>query len=292
LRAIVLARNPLGWVSNSLSRELGRQGFEARVVSTRSLRVELRARGPAVAVDGAALGLVDAVLARVLGLGPIEHSLYALDALSCLEASGALSVNTSASMRSGLSKLAMLLSLRRAGLPCPETIVPGSLRPALGAFQDLDGDLIVKPMVGARGVGVARVRSPVAFEHALEETAAQGRVPMLQRFVEHGGEDTRILVVGDGPVAAMRRVSGRPWTNISRGGVPVPLSSAGEAGEMAVKASRAMGCDYSGVDIASSSQGLFILEVNTQPDYAALQSATGVDVSKAIVNLVRERLRR
>ena len=55
--------------------------------------------------------------------------------------------------------------------------------------------------------------------------------------------------------------------------------------ELALRAARAVGADYAGVDLLPSPDGtVFVLEVNGIPGWQGLQQATGIDVAAAIVD--------
>ena len=57
-------------------------------------------------------------------------------------------------------------------------------------------------------------------------------------------------------------------------------------GRLAVRAAAAVGADYAGVDLLpeSSSDRVYVLEVNGIPGWEGLEGATGLDVAGAIVD--------
>src|SRR5262249_59653269 len=101
--------------------------------------------------------------------------------------------------------------LAQAGVPTPRTIACERPADALAAFEELGGDVIVKPLFGAMGAGMTRVDdADVAYRvfHALELERA---VYYLQETLAHDGRDVRALVVGGPVLAAIQRVrAGRP----------------------------------------------------------------------------------
>src|SRR4030067_1242449 len=87
----------------------------------------------------------------------------------------------------------------------------------------------------------------------------------LQEFVAHGPSDIRAFVVDGRVVAAMRRVAEGWKTNYSRGARPSSTSLSKEFEDLAVKASKAVGCEVAGVDILEGPTGPKIVDVNRQP---------------------------
>jgi RimK family alpha-L-glutamate ligase len=112
----------------------------------------------------------------------------------------------------------------------------------------------------------------------------------LQRFVPHGGRDIRAFVVGERVLGAIERRSEGWRTNFSRGGRVVPHALSPEWADLALRAARAVGAEYAGVDLLPAEDGrVFVLEVNGIPGWEGLQQATGLDVAGAVVDqLLRE----
>ena len=99
-------------------------------------------------------------------------------------------------------------------------------------------------------------------------------------------------MAGERPVAAMMRL-GQSWiTNVRQGASvePIPLDQG--LGALAVRAVRAVGAGYAGVDIIRDRQGRpLVLEVNSMPAWSALQRVSERDVTQAIVDAFLETLR-
>jgi len=290
LRVALLSRNPHGWGTRALNAEFGLMGHLPKVIPVRALGVSLL---PLQRIAGDGSDLVkdfDVAVQRLLGPGSLEEILHAMSLIQCLEAQGQVVVNSEKATRNCLNKYSMLNVLSTAGIPIPRTRVVRSVEEGLRAFEDM-GDVIIKPIFGSRGTGVVRVMDFATARYVLEEMVFHGHVPMIQEFVKHKGFDIRALVVGGSVVAAMKRVSKSFRTNISKGGTPVPFVLDGKLAGLAAEASKALGCDYSGVDLVTSDTGTFIFEVNCQPDFRALQSVTGTNISSAIASMVVKKAR-
>jgi ribosomal protein S6--L-glutamate ligase len=117
-------------------------------------------------------------------------------------------------------------------------------------------------------------------------------VVYLQEFVPHGHSDIRAFVVGGRVIAAMRRVAEGWKTNYSRGARPAPTTLSNDFEELAVKASKAVGCKVAGVDILEGPDGPKIVDVNSQPGWKGLQVVTKVNIADEIVNFMLSELKK
>ncbi|MBI4733904.1 MAG: RimK family alpha-L-glutamate ligase, partial [Rubrobacteridae bacterium] len=83
---------------------------------------------------------------------------------------------------------------------------------------------------------------------------------------------------------------GKWKTNIGAGGTPVPCVLTSEQVEIALKASRCVGLDYTGVDIIEGYDRNYVLEVNGAPAWSGIMSVTGCNVADEIISYVIEKL--
>ncbi|MEM3019264.1 MAG: RimK family alpha-L-glutamate ligase, partial [Candidatus Bathyarchaeia archaeon] len=160
-------------------------------------------------------------------------------------------------------------------------------RKALEAFDALGRDVVLKPIFGSRGVGVARIKDRDVLLRICRSLKYFRHVIYLQEFVEHGTWDIRAFVLGERVIASMRRVAGGWKTNIAQGAIPASLSLPKQCEELAIKAAKVLGCHIAGVDILETRQKKWLInEVNSQPDWRGLQSVTGFSIADAIVKYV------
>lgn len=283
----ILALGAGGWHWRELRRAAAEQGVG-------TVRLPFTALG--MALDGAGgsagglrlgrpAGLPDAVLVRTMPAGSFEQVTLRLGVLHALADLGVPVVNDARVIERCVDKSAASFHLARAGLPTPPTWVTerAEVARAIVERETAAGRaLVVKPLFGAQGKGLALV--PSAAD--LPDEAAVNGVWYLQRYIgaEAGWQDFRVLVVGDRAVAAMRR-HGASWiTNIKQGARPEPVPPTGTLAELAVAATRAVGADYAGVDLmADGDDRLQVLEVNSMPAWYGLQGVTDVDIAGAVV---------
>jgi len=162
----------------------------------------------------------------------------------------------------------------------------------MACFEELGGDVVVKPLFGSLGMGMARVSDrDIAYRvfRALEMT---GSVYYLQEFIPHGKRDIRAFVVGGRPVASMLRVAEDWKTNISGGARAEPHELEEELAELSVRASEAVGLEYAGVDLLRSERdgAVYVVEVNSTPGWQGLQTVAERNIASVIVDHILTRL--
>jgi RimK family alpha-L-glutamate ligase len=229
-------------------------------------------------VSVAGLDGCDAVIVRGIPRGSLEQVIFRVDALHTLAVP---CINGPRALERTIDKFLASALLSRAGLPTPRTIACERRDDALEAFDDLGGDVIVKPLFGAMGAGMTRVDDrDVAYRvfHALEIERA---VYYLQETLPPD-RDVRAFVVGGRVLAAIERV-GEGWrANLARGAEARPIELSAEQERLCLAAAEALGADYAGVDLL----GGHVLELNGIPGWHGLQTATGVEVAPALVSHV------
>ncbi|MFA4964591.1 MAG: RimK family alpha-L-glutamate ligase [Thermoleophilia bacterium] len=289
MKAAILGQKG-GWHTESLTAALARRGIKAECLPVTQLTARVAGR-PRLSVQGVALEENDAVFVRAIPSGSLEQVIYRMDALRLLEDEGVRVVNSARAIERGVDKYYAAARLERAGLPTPRTVVSERFDDALAAFEELGGDVVIKPLFGSEGRGMVRVSDPDSAYRAFRALELGRYIYCLQAFVPHGLEDIRAFVVGDAVIGAMLR-RGTHWkTNTAQGarGEPVVLSE--RLIDMSLRAARAVGAEHAGVDILPCEGGGYsIIEVNTIPGWRALRAATGVDAAQALVDHVLARV--
>src|SRR6185312_15453062 len=270
MRIAIFAEEP-DWHCRRLGAALRERGAEIAFVSLRQCRFALGAGGPGVAIPGFEERLPDRAIVRFIANGSFEQVTFRLSLLHALAALGVPVTNDARAIERCVDKGMTSFLLHRAGIPTPDTLVTEDAA-AAEAWQRRSGaELIAKPLFGAQGRGLRRIPPG----ETLPDPEALDGVLYLQRYV--GGDtewcDYRVFVVGDVPVAAMRR-RGTGWiTNVARGATCERVDCAGRLAELAEAASRAVGAGYCGVDLIADRAGeLQVLEVNSMPAWKGLQS--------------------
>ncbi|KYH36204.1 MAG: 30S ribosomal protein S6 modification protein RimK [Candidatus Bathyarchaeota archaeon B23] len=224
-------------------------------------------------------------LLRSFGPGSCEQLTRRISLIEHMELSGIRVMNPCYPFRRARDKYATQYIL--AGAPIAETYTTEDL----GTAYRWAGRLrtcIYKPILGHMGRGSMKFDDPDLAYNALKSLTRIGEPLILQEYLQKPGRDVRVFVVGEEVVGAAYKY-GPPgsWkTNVAQGGRMVAEEVPGEILELGVKAVKALGLDYAGVDVAESERGPVILEVNGAPGWQALKRATGVDIAGRIIEYV------
>lgn len=235
---------------------------------------------------------VNALIIRPIGRGSLEELVFRMDMLYKLEREGFYIINPAEAIEHCVDKYDILSILEDNGVPVPRTFATENANEAVKAFQELGGNVVVKPIFGSRGIGATRITDPEIALTVFKAITFQHGVIYLQEFVDHGTSDIRAFVIGDRVVAAMRRMATGWKTNYSQGARPDPVFLSKEFEDLAVKASNAVGCKIAGVDILEGPEGPKICDVNSQPGWKGLQVVTKVPIAEEIVTFMLSELKR
>ena len=272
-----------GWHAERLERAFSVRGHECAFAPVTRM-VSRISGGIAVRGRDVALEECDVVIVRGIPRGSLEQIVYRVDALHALVACGVRVVNDPFAIERAIDKFLASALVAAAGLPTPRTVACERAEDALAAFDELGADVIVKPLFGSMGFGMARVEDRDVAARVFRALEIERAVYYLQETVPHDGVDVRAVVVGDRVVAAIERV-GEGWrANLARGARARPIALDDARAELCVRAAAALGADYAGVDLLRASDGRdHVIEVNAIPGWHGVEAATGVDVAAALV---------
>jgi tetrahydromethanopterin:alpha-L-glutamate ligase len=240
---------------------------------------EVRSGAPRVTVRGLDSAAWDLFLTP-RALGDDGDPDVQLELYRVLARSGARMVNEVDALLVAIDKFRTSFELARAGIPTPEAMVVQTREQADFAFDRMH-DLVVKPVYGSLGIGIEHIRE----RDRLHERLADRGALYLQRYVGDARLDVRAFVVGDRVEAAIAREP-RPGEfrgNLQLGATARLVDLDDAAVDVAVRATRALGLDYSGVDLLVGPRGPEVIEVNGTPAFRGVWEATGRDMAPAIV---------
>lgn len=289
LRIAIVAEAP-DWHCRGLAEACARHGASVSFVSLRDCAFSLDRPEIAVMIPGFDGHLPDAVIVRLIPAGTFEQVTFRLSLLHALSALGIHVVNDARSIERCVDKSMTSFLLHRAGIPTPSTYVTERREAAKSWARERGREVVLKPLFGAQGRGLTRLRTDEPLPDA-EETFAG--VYYAQDYVGRNAEwhDYRVLVIGDQPVAAMRRW-GKDWiTNVCRGAQCESVPCKGALADYARAAAQTVGAEYCGVDLIEDISGaLQVLEVNSMPAWAGLQKVTAFDIAERVAAHVLAKL--
>lgn len=280
------------WSSTQLREALSKRGISYECFTFPKLVAQLGYK-PHFRVNNVKLiEELDALVIRPIGRGSLEELVFRMDMLYKLERLGFYVINPPEAIEHCVDKYDILAILEDKGILVPRTVATESVNEALKAFNELGGDVVVKPIFGSRGIGATRVVDSEIASTVFKAITHHHGIIYLQEFVPHGHSDIRAFVVDGHVIAAMRRVAEGWKTNYSQGAKPAPITLDSSLEDLAVKAARAVGCKIAGVDILEGPVGPMIVDVNSQPGWKGLQMVTKVNIAEEIVTFIVSELKR
>lgn len=299
LRVAIMA-DETGWHTRQLQAALRRRGAMGRCVDLADCDIDTASSWHGLQIPGFGRELPDAVLVRGIAGGSFEQVTKRLGVLHALRDLGVPVYNDARAIERSVDKSMTSLLLRAARIPSPPTWATESearARRIVMRETAAGHALVIKPLFGSQGKGLALVGRVDGVEHPLPALdgpprsgpVGYGRLAYLQRFVPPmaaPGHDWRVLVVGGRARTAMRRISEHWVHNVAQGArcETAPLSP--ELARLAEAASAALGLDYAGVDLlpVAGPDPIQVIEVNGVAAWQGLQRVTPFNIAQALVD--------
>lgn len=158
------------------------------------------------------------------------------------------------------------------------------------AEEELGYPMVVKEACGSFGWQVFLVSSRDELVECINRISPKRT--LLQSFVASSkGRDVRINVVGGKAVASMYRYSETDFrANISSGGSMKPYTPTPEQEALAIRACKALGLDFGGVDLLfGENDAPLLCEVNSNAHIKNILTCTGINVAEHILAYIREK---
>jgi len=290
---VVIFNDTHGWHSEQLTTALRQQGIDTILSDLAECRIDLDSP-TGLTIPGLGDELPAAAMVRGIAPGFLEQITLRMDVLHTLAELDVPVFNPATAIEHTVDKARTSLRLHLAGLTTPRTWACeniGSARKIVTKQLDNGVSLVMKPLFGCQGKGIALIETMQAFE----QQKPVGDVFYLQEYVqpEQAGawQDWRLLVIDGEVSAAMSRRSSHWITNFAQGANCFATPVSDEMRQLAIKATAAVNADYAGVDLIRTKEGQFsVLEVNSVPAWKGLFQATGKDVAGDLANAIMKRI--
>ncbi|KKT25101.1 MAG: Ribosomal protein S6 modification protein [Candidatus Magasanikbacteria bacterium GW2011_GWA2_43_9] len=212
------------------------------------------------------------------------------------ELTGVETMNSFGAIATAKNKIRSLQIMSTKKIPIPKTYVVRSAEYVPEIVHDIGKyPVILKSVSGAKGIGVSIVESERGLRSIIQMMIDDDNSSplIIQEYIkEASGKDFRVVVVGGKIVAAMNRIASRKGefrSNFALGGRVKIAELTAEEKKIAIRATKAFGLDFAGVDIIRSKNGPKVLEVNSNPGLDGITKATGIDVAGAIIDFAIKR---
>ena len=189
------------------------------------------------------------------------------------------------------SQYITLQRLVAAGIPVPSSCFITAKSQFPKAVDALGGyPVVVKQVDGMGGDGVIKADCREDADGFLNEHLNARKGLVVQAFIPpKGRKDVRLLVISSRVAGAMTLEPPQSdfRANIHQSGQAKVLDPPPAWGKLAVQAADACGLDIAGVDMIVARGGdPKIIEVNYSPGFRGLETATGKDIAKQIIEFV------
>jgi ribosomal protein S6--L-glutamate ligase len=286
LKIGVISKRQTYWSTREILRAIKRHGHTPAYLKTDEIRLVSGLLDDALHA-GASLRGHDILIPR------IGRSLtdFGKMLLRQLELMGLPTTLSSDALTTARNKFLAIQALRSVGVPVPQSILLGSRPDFMETAQLVPYPAILKILSGTQGVGVMRVRDLDETASIVDTLKFFGEVVLLQEYVPNPGVDIRAFVVGDRLIGAMKRIARHnEWrANIHLGAKGQPYELDDDSTRIAIRASKAVGLEISGVDMIFRGDTPYVLEVNASPGFRGLLQATKVNAADAIVEYAVEK---
>ncbi|TFG14846.1 RimK family alpha-L-glutamate ligase [Candidatus Thorarchaeota archaeon] len=285
--------NVNNWATASLLDTMKKKGHDAVPIRLADMGAEIPSRF--IHIDDDVTNLAG-IIVRTIGFGTGDQITFRISLLEQFEDAGIYVMNPAYSFRRAKDKYATLTALHKNGIAVPKTFIGENLEAAMEFVEEV-GDVVIKPLIGARGLGSIRAKHEELTYRAMKFVHQLGQVLYVQQMIDKPDRDIRAFVIGGELVGAMYRYlpedDDDEWrTNVHGGGRAEAASLSAEYEECAVKTAEVLQLDYTGVDILESKNGPVVIEANASPSWSALSRVTGLDVADMIVDHLVEKAKR
>ncbi len=221
-----------------------------------------------------------------------------INLLSHFESIGIRVYNNSKAILECDNKILMHKRLLHSGIRMPKTIIAPMVYSNsdihdFDVYNEIINELklpiIVKEAYGSFGMQVYKADTKEELLDIVKKLKSTEHI--FQEYIsESKGRDIRINIVNNEVVASMMRKSETDFrANITSGGKAFNYTPTEEEKELALKASKILNLDFSGVDILFSDTPI-LCEVNSNPHFKSILDCTGIDISDYILDFIKDDL--
>lgn len=142
--------------------------------------------------------------------------------------------------------------------------------------------LVAKDIFVHRGERVFKINNKKELSRSTK--SSKNEYLYVQEFIPSAREDTRVMIIGNEVIGAMRRIakSGEFRSNVAAGGKGKKYYIDKKMKKLALKATKLFGYEIVGVDFIEYNNKPTVLEVNWAPQFREFTRVTGINVAEKI----------
>jgi len=195
------------------------------------------------------------------------------------------STNSAEGIRNATNQLKTLQLLSSNGIPTPKTVFAQNpahiehLIERVGSYP-----AICKLLHGSGGTGVSLLKDRKTAIPILQSLFKSRSSVILQEYLESGGTDYRVVVIGGVVVASFQRTAakGEFRANLKQNGTgrPVELDEADK--QLCINAAMALNVGAAGIDLIKSKGKSYIIEGNANFGWG-IEKITGLNIAEMMI---------
>lgn len=180
------------------------------------------------------------------------------------------------------SKVYEAAMMNRIGISHPKTYQAVNSSTYSAHADEVSFPIIAKPIDGQKGQGIEKIMSK---EQYLSFFAKNPKGYLFQEYLKIT-YDIRVLVVAGQALGAMKRhiIPGDFRSNASLGARTEKIELTDDLRSLAVRAAKVMDYEVAGVDIIKDGGRLYVLEINSSPQWQKFKEVTGINPAESIVD--------
>lgn len=217
-----------------------------------------------------------------------------------LENLGIKLFNSSKAIELTDNKILMYQELSKNGIRIPRTFIAPKTFEGVGysnlSFLDdvsskIGYPLVIKEAYGSFGKQVYLASNKEDAINIIKDIGYKDF--LLQEYISSSkGKDLRINVVGGKAIVSILRENQFDFrSNISSGGKAALFEPRKDFSDIAIKASKVLGLDFSGVDVMFLEDGEpIICELNSNPQFESTLKASGINLADYIASYIKQKI--
>ena len=229
------------------------------------------------------LTALDAMVVKKVGPAYSPGLLDRLDLLRYMTETGVRVFSDPRRIAAVLNRLSCTVSLRRAGIPMPPTVITENPEAAVEAVSRF-GRAVLKPLYTSKARGMVVMEDgPGLLEEIVNYQASGNDVLYVQQMIDLSEKDYGLVFLGGKYWATYARVKGvGAWnTTTASGGRYEAYEPSAELIEIADRAQKEFGLDFTSVDMAETDIGPVVFEVSAFGGFRGLKEGCGLDAARA-----------
>lgn len=279
---------PGKWSTEVLADEIeAKTGFRC-VIDIEKVVADLAT--PAVNFNGQCLCKLDAIIIKKISQTYSPMVLDRLEILRFVESCGVKIYSKPCEIIRLVDRMSCTVSLARAKIPMPKTVITEDIDSALQAVKDF-GEVILKPLFSTKARGMQVISAEQSDKKILKELQEFYEIHQffyIQQKLKLPGHDMGLVFLGGEYQGAYARVANSDsWnTTIHSGGKYAEVQPSEEIIEMARKAQAQFDLAYTTVDIAETEAGPVCFEVSAFGGFKGAKDGLGLNMAQAYVDYV------